>query len=184
MMDWAILDLLRADGSITINKRLIQKIKCPLAAMMFSELASRYCYFRDRGRLTKEGYFFNTVADIEEATCITRRQQDAAVKLLTGLGIIEMRVMGIPATRHFRFTEKNIRNLNYLLTGSKNKVFKLSKKKTEDDILEDQAVFLCESFQGERAGEPIPEEAVNLAKQAIKDGKAKLQQREKYGVPF
>lgn len=181
-MDWAILDLLRADGSVTISKRLIQKVKCPLAAMMFSELASRYCYFRDRGRLTSEGYFFNTVADIEETICMTRRQQDAAVKLLTGLTIIEMKVMGIPATRHFRFTEKNIRNLNYLLTGSKGKVFKLHKK--QGDISGEQAVLLCERFQGERAGEPIPEEAVILAKQGIKDGKAKLKQREKYGVPF
>jgi len=112
-MSWGILELLRSDGSITVNKSLIRKVGL-IEAVVYSELISRYCYFRDRDRL-KKGYFYNTVSDLEEATGVSKRYQLSSIAKLQRLGLLEMRVMGVPATRHFRFTQDHIDSLATLL---------------------------------------------------------------------
>jgi len=113
-MSWGMLELLRSDGSVTVNKSLIRKVGL-IEAVVFSELVSRYCYFRDRDRLKKGGYFYNTVSDLEEATGVSKRYQLSSIAKLQRLGLLEMRVMGVPATRHFRFTQDHIDSLAVLL---------------------------------------------------------------------
>ena len=57
-----ILELLRADGSITVNKNLIQAIGLN-EAVLYCELLSRYFYFESRLLLDEEGCFYNTQYD-------------------------------------------------------------------------------------------------------------------------
>ena len=153
-MNRGILDLLRADGSITINKKLIQLVGL-IGAAVYSELASRYHYFKDRGRLTDGGYFFNTKEDLEEATGVTRRQQDTAVKELMEMGILEMKVMGIPASRHFRFTDSNLKKVSELL------FFEAPAEKQPEDLL-------VETFQGFCKDQLTPDIVEDIKKQARK----------------
>ena len=166
-MNRGILDLLRADGSITINKKLIQLVGL-IGAAVYSELASRYHYFKDRGRLTSEGYFFNTKEDLEEATGVTRRQQDTAVKELTEMGIIEMKVMGIPASRHFRFTDKNLKRISELL------FFESPAEKQPEDLL-------VETFQAQSKTRLTPEEIEDIRKLA-KKSQAKHKAKTKWAM--
>ncbi len=105
-----LFELLRADGSITVNKALTHAIGLN-EAILYCELVSRLIYFNDRGRLTKDGYFFNTINDLQAGTSLTEYQQRRALNRLEKLGLISTRLQGMPAKRHFRI------NLDMSLLG-------------------------------------------------------------------
>jgi hypothetical protein len=99
-----IIDLLRSDGSIIVNKKLAKKLGL-YESVMYSELLSRYKYFSDKDQLTSDGFFFNTVYDLENATSIGERAQRTAIKGLVEKGLIEYKVQGIPPKRYFKIIE-------------------------------------------------------------------------------
>ena len=75
-----------------------------------------------------DGWFFNTAKNIEEDTCLTSHQQRKAIKNLKDLGIIETKVVGIPAKQHFKIIENKL--LSYFNTSCEESV-KLVVKKTQ-----------------------------------------------------
>ena len=81
MENSTIYDLLRSDGSIVINKKLIHSIGLH-EAIVFSELLSRYNYFQTKGQLQKDGSFFNTYEDLQSATSLSEKQQRKASREL------------------------------------------------------------------------------------------------------
>lgn len=94
-------ELLRSDGSITVNKALVHSIGLD-EAILYGELISRGIYFYDRGQLTEDGYFFNTINDLRAATGLKRFKQDKAIERLQELGLIQYKVKGMPARRYFK----------------------------------------------------------------------------------
>jgi hypothetical protein len=78
-------------------------------AILFADLVSKYNYFRDKGALTNDGFFFSTADDIYETTALTRKQQE---KSLRGLAeFVETKVKGVPAKKHFRLKFSGITKL-------------------------------------------------------------------------
>lgn len=123
-----ILELLRSDGYITVNKQLIKAIGL-IEANLYCELVSRYFYFDERGQLDEGGYFFNTVNDIEELLGLSKYQQSKAVSKLEELGLIETKLKGSPPVRYFRILMNEEVILELLNSGqrSKNLTFKSQK---------------------------------------------------------
>ena len=98
-----ILDILRSDGSVTVNKKLISKLKGGLVTAGFlSELIARYKYHERKGQVKEGGWFYCTIDKVEEQLGIGRGQQDSVIKELLALGLIEKKSMGLPCRRHFR----------------------------------------------------------------------------------
>lgn len=95
-----IYELLRADGSIVINKALIHAIGLN-EAILYSELLSKHYYFDARGQLIN-GWFYNTVNDLTISTGLYERAQRTAISGLKKLGLVECEVRGMPPLRHFR----------------------------------------------------------------------------------
>ncbi|MBA7567953.1 hypothetical protein ES695_05105 [Candidatus Atribacteria bacterium 1244-E10-H5-B2] len=95
-----LFNLLRSDGSMVINKKLAHGIGLH-QAMMYSELISKYLYFSNRGEL-KDGYFFNTVENMERDTTLSDYQQRDAISKLISEGFILCKVQGLPPKRYFR----------------------------------------------------------------------------------
>lgn len=87
-----IINLLRSDGSIVVNKALARNIGLTGAAL-YSELASKYIYFSNNGTLYDNSYFYCTIEDLEYSTSLSRNEQDAAIRKLVALGLIEKKVM-------------------------------------------------------------------------------------------
>jgi hypothetical protein len=108
-----IYDLLRSDSSIVINKHLIHSIGLT-ETIIFSELLSKYNYFKNKETLTEDGFFFCTVADLEESTGIQRRSQETAIKSLIKYDLIMYTLRGIPQLRYFKINP-NMGNLMYLV---------------------------------------------------------------------
>jgi hypothetical protein len=96
-----VIDLLRADGSIVVNKNLARNIGLD-CAVLYSELASKYKYFKQKGKLTSDGYFFNTVDNLEIDTCLSSYQQRECLKKLEKYGLVQIVRRGLPAKRFFK----------------------------------------------------------------------------------
>lgn len=113
-----IYDLIRADGSIVLNKNLCHAIGVN-ETIAYSELLSRYNYFSIREELDEEGYFFNTVDDLELGTSLSAKQQKMALTNLQKIGLIKTKLKGIPAKRHIAITDDITLLLSLIEKGRK-----------------------------------------------------------------
>lgn len=100
----SLLDLLRADGSIVVNKALAHAIGLN-EAIVYSELVSLNEYWRKHEKLTDGEWFFCTVENLEKNTTIKQKTQQRTIKNLENLGLIETRRRGLPAKRYFKITD-------------------------------------------------------------------------------
>lgn len=63
-------------------------------------MLSQLVYWHGMGK-RYDGYFYKSVKEFEVETGMTRHEQDSAVRQLKSLGLIDVRLAGIPATRTF-----------------------------------------------------------------------------------
>ena len=96
-----ITELLRSDGSIIINKKLAWALGIN-ASILYSELVSRRDYFKKKGKLDKEGYFYNTIEDLKAGTTLSRYEQDPAIRKLIKLKLIDKKIKKWPGKRYFK----------------------------------------------------------------------------------
>ena len=93
-----------SSGSLVINKQLAHALGLE-AAIMYSELLSKIDYFDERGELTEDREFFNTIEDMEKDITLSEYQQKKAIKILQDLNLIRVKVKGLPARRYFWINE-------------------------------------------------------------------------------
>jgi hypothetical protein len=117
--------LLSSSAFLIVNKKLAKQVGLK-GAVLLADLISKEEYFIANGMT--DGWFFNTAKNIEEDTCLTSHQQRKAIKNLKDLGIIETKVVGIPAKQHFKIIENKL--LSYFNTSCEESV-KLVVKKTQ-----------------------------------------------------
>ena len=99
-----ILHLLRSDGSIIVNKNISFVLGLE-ATILYSELLSKEIYFKERDKLDENDMFFCTVIDLEYSTTLSKKQQLKAIKALENIGLIEVKLKGLPAKRHFKINQ-------------------------------------------------------------------------------
>ena len=117
--------LLSSSAFLIVNKQLAKQVGLK-GAVLLADLISKEEYFMAHGMT--DGWFFNTAKNIEEDTCLTSHQQRKAIKNLKELGIIETKVVGIPAKQHFKIIENKL--LSYFNTSCEESA-KLVVKKTQ-----------------------------------------------------
>ena len=117
--------LLSSSAFLIVNKQLAKQVGLK-GAVLLADLISKEEYFIANGMT--DGWFFNTAKNIEEDTCLTSHQQRKAIKRLKDLGIIETKVVGIPAKQHFKIIENKL--LSYFNTSCE-ETAKLVVKKTQ-----------------------------------------------------
>ena len=96
-----ILNLLNAENTMTYNKLIAHAIGLN-EAVAYASLIAKQAYYERNGLLDDEGYFYCTATDLEETTCLKRRQQEKAIKILKENNLIFYKVKGIPAKRYFK----------------------------------------------------------------------------------
>ena len=117
--------LLSSSAFLIVNKQLAKQVGLK-GAVLLADLISKEEYFIANGMT--DGWFFNTAKNIEDDTCLTSHQQRKAIKNLKDLGIIETKVVGIPAKQHFKIIENKL--LSYFNTSCE-ETAKLVVKKTQ-----------------------------------------------------
>lgn len=109
------IELLASDSYIIVNKKLIKELGAE-CAIIVGELVSLYLYWEKVDKLDEDGWFFATVADIEERTGLSKYIQNKAIKKLIDGGILEKSIKGLPAKRFLKF---NFLKLEELIVSSK-----------------------------------------------------------------
>jgi len=107
--------LLSSTAFLVVNKKLAKKIGLH-ETVLLADLISKEQYFIENNQI-QNGWFFNTAKNIQEDTSLTAHQQRKAIKKLKSLGIIETKLVGIPAKLHFKIIENKL--LNYFNTSCK-----------------------------------------------------------------
>ena len=115
--------LLSSTAFIVLNKELARQVGLK-EAVLLADLISKEEYFIANGMT--DGWFFNTAKNIESDTSLTSHQQRKAIKHLKSLGIIETKVVGIPAKQHFKIIENKL--LSYFNTSCEESVKQVVKK--------------------------------------------------------
>ena len=105
--------LLSSSAFLVVNKELAKQIGLH-EVVLLADLISKEQYFIDNNKLN-EGWFFNTAKNIQDDTTLTSHQQRKAIKNLKSLGIIETKLIGIPAKQHFKINENKL--LSYFNTS-------------------------------------------------------------------
>ena len=72
---------------------------------MIGELSSKYQYWKNKHRLTPDGYFYISREDIERDTGLSKHQQNKCCKNLTKVGLIDVQ-------------KKNCKGVNYYKINS------------------------------------------------------------------
>tara|TARA_R110002110_G_scaffold404808_1_gene623516 strand:+ start:3595 stop:4410 length:816 start_codon:yes stop_codon:yes gene_type:complete len=116
--------LLSSSAYIVVNKMLSKRVGLK-ASVLLADLISKEMYFENRGEI-KDGFFFNTSKNIERDTTLTYCKQKAAIQILKDEGFIETKLMGVPATLHFKILQNKI---DGFLKSSIKKTSKLELKK-------------------------------------------------------
>ena len=115
--------LLSSTAFLIVNKELAKQVGLK-AAVLLADLISKEEYFISKGMT--DGWFFNTAKNIEDDTSLTSHQQRKAIKNLKDLGVIETKVVGIPAKQHFKIIENKL--LSYFNTSFEESVKQVVKK--------------------------------------------------------
>ena len=100
-----MISLIASNGYITVNKTIAHMYGLE-AAVILGELASEYEYWTKVKRMPADGYFFSTVENVEKNTTLTRKRQQIALKVLQDAGIVDVKLMGLPAKRHIKLNEE------------------------------------------------------------------------------
>lgn len=95
-----IIELLANDNYIIANKTIAKEFGLD-EAILLGELASEYRYWVKRGELT-DGYFYSTVENVKDNTTLSDKRQRSALTALKNAGIVEVKLMGLPAKRYIK----------------------------------------------------------------------------------
>ena len=118
--------LLSNSAYIIVNKRL-SKLVGLNAAVLLSDLISKEMYFENRGEI-RDGFFFNTSDNIKRDTTLSLYKQKKAREVLENKGFIKTKLIGVPATLHFKIIESKI---DSFLTSSYKETSELDIKKLD-----------------------------------------------------
>ena len=102
----SILQFIATRNFIVVNKELMHALGLE-EAILLGELCSEYDFWEKQGRL-EDGFFYSTVENIEENTTLSDYQQRKYLNKLCDLGIIEIKIKGMPAKRFIRIREEEV----------------------------------------------------------------------------
>ena len=113
-----LLQHFSSSNYIVFNK-IIAKSLGINSALMLAELIYEYGYYQQNNMLSKKGYFYSTVHNVEDATTLTKYQQAQCINKMINLKLIEMINQGVPCKRYFKLNIKNIEKYILKLEGEK-----------------------------------------------------------------
>ena len=129
MLDF--LKLIESKGYITVSKELARNIGLD-ETMILTELLSKYNYWKDKEKLTEEGYFYITIKDLKHETTLTKYRQTQAINNLKKMNLIKTKKQGLPAKRYFTISEKEIIKLFFKIDEKEEK--KSDKPRNDQEV--------------------------------------------------
>lgn len=107
----SILSLLNSGNFQMYNRAVARELGSVNAAIFLSEMINRYEFHQQEKTLFVEDgveWFYYTNELGTERLCLSKKEQDTAVKILIERGFVEKCVKGLPAKRYFSLNNENI----------------------------------------------------------------------------
>jgi hypothetical protein len=101
---------LRSGAFLILNRNLLKKLG-PNEATILSLLIDKAYYHYTEGNLTQDGFFYETIQNLERKTLLSKDEQNTVLKGLVAKGLIEVKLAGIPARRHFKILFDSVNSL-------------------------------------------------------------------------
>lgn len=98
-----IIQLLNPDNTISAHRMLAHAIGMT-ETIIYAALISKQTYYLQNNMLYAGGWFFSTIADLQESTTFGAKAQKTAIGNLIKHGLIDCECKGMPAKRYFRIT--------------------------------------------------------------------------------
>jgi hypothetical protein len=99
-----VKELLLSNNYWVLNKKIVKSFGA-LTALFLTALAEAEDMFAE-----EDGWFFQTIEEIENLTGITKYSQNKIISELEKQGILNQTVRGIPAKRYFKLNYEKIEN--------------------------------------------------------------------------
>lgn len=112
----AIYQLLNQDNTISLNRPLAHAVGL-METVVYSALIAKWQYYSDRGKLYPDGWFYSTIADLEESTSLSDKQQKRCITVLEKRGLIKCSPRGMPAKRSFYIIDDIVHLAEILAEG-------------------------------------------------------------------
>ena len=112
----AIYQLLNPDNTISLNRPLAHAVGL-METVVYSALIAKWQYYSDRGKLDPDGWFYSTIADLEESTSLSDKQQKRCITVLEKRGLIKCSPRGMPAKRSFYIIDDIVHIAEILAEG-------------------------------------------------------------------
>ena len=144
-------------------------------AMIYSALLAKSAYYEEHGMIS-DGWFFSTVADLEESTTFSEKQQRRAINNLIKSGLIHSERRGMPAKRFFKINGDldNLREI--ILRGEKIIAEKFGKEKIK--ARENTDIISVENYE-----DYYKSESRKMAFQSAPRSSAEMSEQEPSKVP-
>lgn len=146
------IDYLASDNYVIVNRDLMLAVGVN-ESLVLGELASEYRYWRNANKLKDGAWFFSTDDNLEARLPFSKPTIRRAIDRLKELGVVETKLMGVPAKRFFKIVVNkipgcsNFSNLGCSNFSSKNKE---EEYKRQEDNYPDSAVQHFENENQER----------------------------------
>lgn len=172
-----IFKLVNPANTIGANRFLAHAIGAA-EAVIYSALLAKSAYYEERGMIS-DGWFFSTVADLEESTTFTEKQQRRAIDKLMKAGLIRSERRGMPAKRFFKISEAADKLGELLALGEEIVAKKFGAEKTKKSIDLDT---VSETEYREAALQNAPRSSAETSEQAPPKAPDKF--RQNAAIPY
>ena len=85
---------------------------------------SQLLYWQGKGR--KKEYIYKTIEEFKKETCLTRSEQERAIRNWSKLGVLEVKNKGTPPIRHFKVSIEKLAELLCLSTSNTEELQEMS----------------------------------------------------------
>lgn len=103
-----LVSMFASNNWLSINRDLM-KVLGLKTTVLLGELCSEYDYWEREGKLV-DGMFYCSIEHLEDKTTLSRYEQTVSINQLKELGILDVVLKGVPATRYFKFNKSQFVN--------------------------------------------------------------------------
>lgn len=128
--------LLNADGGyIPLTRKLTHKLGIK-AAGFICELCDKYEYYKANNLLNESGEFYYTIADMEIATALTKKEQSKIIENLKCFNLFKTVNRCMPGTfkkvRYFKLDVEIDKKLENIISSAKDKINTIERKNNKE----------------------------------------------------
>lgn len=115
----SIFQLLNDGNTLYFNRLLAHSMGVHENIIYLSLLTKYYYYVSKKPDSVSDGWFYCTIADLQESTAFSGKQQTKAINNLVNMGVLETKLQGVPAKRYFKIVDDIVLIARLLEEGEK-----------------------------------------------------------------